>query len=169
MKKTYKYKNKNFIYLAPTKTGSTTINKILEMPKVHFPLDEKIVKSKTYKFATVRHPYDRVISMYCFFPIGKVACFDDFLSLIESNGKENLMIFYPQHKYTHWKGKKAVDDIIKLEDINETLNKIPLFKNISKIPHVNKDKRENPELTDEQKSRIYEIYKDDFELLDYQP
>jgi len=167
METVYKFKKKNFIYLAPTRTGSSTINKILGMPKVHFPLDEKIVKSKTYKFATVRNPYDRILSMYNFFPMGEGTCFDDFLSFLEFSGKENVLIFYPQYKYTHWKGKQIVDDIIKLEDFKEVLTTIPLFKDITKIPHVNKDKRKGIELTSEQKERIYEMYKEDFEFLSY--
>jgi len=166
MQKIYNFNGKDFIYLAPTKTGSETINSLLKMPKVHFTLDQEIVDNSVYKFATVRHPYDRVVSMYNFFSIGKFSTFDEFLIDLAVL-KQGALIYAPQYLYTHWNFKQAVDNIIKLEELEQALTEIPLFEGITEIPHLNKDKRKSTLLTDEHKEIIADIYPEDFELLGY--
>ena len=78
-------------------------------------------------------------------------------------------IFRPQYLYLLDDNKKLlVDKFYKLEHIQEYFDEIS--KKIGKpfsIEHLNVSNKGNIEITDELKIKIFNLYNDDFKLLDY--
>lgn len=149
------------LFLHPTKTGGTSIINVLDLKKNHKPLHNKMGRG-FFKFASVRNPYDRVVSLFYFLKHYETSSFDIFLE--ELKFLKNQINYLPQNLYTHIGGKKYVDEIIYFEEIEENFFKI--FN--KKLIHSNKNyvgKRLVPNLS--QKEKIFEIYKNDFLLLGY--
>jgi len=71
---------------------------------------------------------------------------------------------YPQVRFLKKEGK-IYTKLIRLEHINEDFKKI--FKKDINLPLINKSKNINIKLDKDTKNKIYEIYKEDFELLGY--
>ena len=135
-----------------------------------------------YKFAFVRNPYDRIVSEYYYckkqgigFKGGQ--SFDDFLTYVEQVIKRKLYFtniyldhFIPQYHFVYFKGKKMVNDIFKYENFDEV---IPVLRKMLKINAelqvINKTtNKQELVLTDEQKEKIYNIYKPDFMVFGYE-
>ena len=147
---------------------------LMEMIKYNF-INKK---ENQYIFTIVRNPYDRILSTYKHYK-NEYKTFDLFLDKIESinlhdyahsgiitdnmnynyltmsNLEENKYMILPQYHYIQHNGDYSVD-IIKYEDFEKIRCKIDIkikFK-------INKN---NYELTDQQKNRIYKIYQIDFD------
>ena len=134
-----------------------------------------------YKFSFVRNPYDRLISEYFWCRIENVGhkfnkTFDEFLDYVEDVIKNKKFFkpidndhFIPQYSFLFFNNKLIVNNIFKYEDI-ETV--APLIKKRLKIKttlqHLNKSKKNEITLTQEQKDRIYNLYKIDFETFNYE-
>ena len=136
---------------------------------------------KYYKFSFVRNPYDRLISEYFWCRIKDVGhkfnkTFDEFLDYVEDVIKNKKFFkpiendhFIPQYSFLFFNNKLLVNNIFKYEDI-ETV--APLIKKRLKIKttlqHLNKSVKNEITLTQEQKDRIYNLYKIDFETFNYE-
>jgi hypothetical protein len=136
---------------------------------------------KYYKFSFVRNPYDRLISEYFWCRIKDVGhkfnkTFDQFLDYVEDVIKNKKFFkpiendhFIPQYSFLFFNNKLLVNNIFKYEDI-ETV--APLIKKRLKIKttlqHLNKSVKNEITLTQEQKDRIYNLYKIDFETFNYE-
>jgi hypothetical protein len=134
-----------------------------------------------YKFSFVRNPYDRLISEYFWCRINNVGhkfnkTFDEFLDYVEDVIKNKKFFkpidndhFIPQYSFLFFNNKLLVNNIFKYEDI-ETV--APLIKKRLKIKtnlqHLNKSVKNEITLTQEQKDRIYNLYKIDFETFSYE-
>lgn len=134
-----------------------------------------------YKFSFVRNPYDRLISEYFWCRINNVGhkfnkTFDEFLDYVEDVIKNKKFFkpiendhFIPQYSFLFFNNKLLVNNIFKYEDI-ETV--APLIRKRLKIKtelqHLNKSKKNEITLTQEQKDRIYNLYKIDFETFNYE-
>ena len=133
-----------------------------------------------YKFSFVRNPYDKLISEYFWCRINNVGykfnkTFDEFLDYVEDVIKNKNFFkpiendhFIPQYSFLFFNNKLLVNNIFKYEDI-ETV--APLIKKKLKIKtslqHLNKSAKNEITLTQEQKDRIYNLYKIDFETFNY--
>jgi hypothetical protein len=136
---------------------------------------------KYYKFSFVRNPYDRLISEYFWCRLKDVGhkfnkTFDEFLDYVEDVIKNKKFFkpiendhFIPQYSFLFFNNKLLVNNIFKYEDI-ETV--APLIKKRLKIKttlqHLNKSVKNEITLTQEQKDRIYNLYKIDFETFNYE-
>ena len=133
-----------------------------------------------YKFSFVRNHYDRLISEYFWCRINNVGhkfnkTFDEFLDYVEDIIKNKKFFkpiendhFIPQYSFLFFNNKLIVNNIFKYEDI-ETVG--PLIKKRLKIKtslqHLNKSVKNEITLTQDQKDRIYNLYKIDFETFNY--
>lgn len=134
-----------------------------------------------FKFAICRNPYDRIISEFFWCEIPEIGykhgqSFDDFLEyvqkcVLERNYYETIYHDHliPQHEFIYdEKNNLQIDKLFKLENFDEVKNFLKEELNITNIPHWHKrSSNKKIELTDKQKVIIYEIYKNDFILLNY--
>jgi hypothetical protein len=135
-----------------------------------------------YKFSTVRHPYNRFISSYTFLQNGGLTTYDREISkLINSYDnidsflqrnyktlKRNLH-FKSQHNFIFVRYKKQVNDIFKIEELNEYKVFFNLKLNIDTSHKLNSTiKTKKTKISQESKDILREIYKNDFTLLGYE-
>jgi hypothetical protein len=137
-----------------------------------------------YKFAFVRNPYEKMVSEYYWCRIPGVGfrnkqSFNDFIKYVENIVKNKKFYtniyhdhFIPQYYFIFNNKQLLVNDVYKFEDIKIAL---PLIKEKLKIRgpilHTNKNRfKSNADklvLTDEQKEKIYNLYKIDFDVFNY--
>jgi len=139
--------------------------------------------NKFIKFTIVRNPYDRIISEYYWTPIntnlgyksGKN--FDYFLkkvSNIVKNKKYNDTIYHdhfiPQYEFICNIDKKImVNRLFKFEEFNKVLEFLKNKKyNIDFKKKLNNYEKNKIKLNPIQKKKIYELYKQDFEIFKYE-
>ncbi len=170
-------KNQNdFVFLHPTKTGGTSVLEALmtkySVYKNHLPINSGVLCRKknnknVFVFSICRNPYDRVLSMFNFFEIAKNMKFDEFLIYLEKM-RDNNIFYYPQYKYIQYKDFK-VDDVIRLEQMSDDWERVinGVLKISVKELHVNRETQRKKNLTNNEKSTIYNLYKKDFEVLGY--
>ncbi len=135
------------------------------------------------KFTVVRNPYDRFISEYKWCEMdghGFIKCesIDEFLSYVEKVVKrnkydENVYIDHliPQYEYVYdKKGELLVDYVGKYEELEDVFNYMRKNLKVTKeeIYKLNETKKYKVILNKEQKDRIYNLYKKDFELFNYE-
>ena len=130
------------------------------------------------KFSFVRNPYDRIVSEYFWCPFGKRknVGFDDFLKYVGGIIKSNNYFsniyhdhFIPQYYFLFDdNNRQMIDYIFKFEDFENAVGFIKSkFKLNGNLPHLNKGGREELILTEEQKEKIYQMYKVDFDIFNY--
>ena len=132
-----------------------------------------------YKFSIVRNPYDRLLSEYYWTPVpnlgykyGKTKA--DFLyniTHIIKNKKYNENIYYdhfiPQYRFVYHYKKLLVDQIFKFEDLEWVVGYLKKKLNINMdFPLLNKSIKKDG-WTENQKRKIYNLYKDDFIIFNY--
>ena len=140
-----------------------------------------------FKFTFVRNPYTRFVSAYNYLSAGGGNGFDksfylehqasfasinqfvdDFFAKKEIR---NWIHFVPQSHFLTVNGKVEMDFVGRFEKINDD---IVVLKNMLSIPvsgdfkKVNRSVDRNEVLTNENKEKLYEYYKEDFELFGYE-
>ena len=142
-----------------------------------------------YKFTFVRNPWDRLVSTYFFLKNGgfhendknwfdenlsKYSNFEDFvLHWLTNENIYKWIHFIPQYEFITVNNKVLVNDIYKLENINDSMNKISskLNKRIE-LKHENRNPNRNVKYRDyyspQTKAIVSSVYKKDIELFDYQ-
>ena len=145
-----------------------------------------------FKFAFVRNPYKRVLSLYNFLGFSKIISLKTFIEkVIVKKLESDIYFFRPQYDYVFdHKGNNMVDFVGKLESIDHDIQKVMDSSGLKKatLPHVNKSKGEwkrafsilfkNPELirylrlfnsnifekefSKELRDKVYQLYEDDF-------
>lgn len=130
------------------------------------------------KFTIVRNPYDRVISDYFWLKMNSDSAsvvngdFDDFLSLREDVLKSNKFDqnLYYDHFYSmssYFEGIQY-DHVIRFENIDEEFEEFRKVCNLpNKLPKYNESVKTELVLTENQKNRIYNLYKEDFDNFGY--
>jgi hypothetical protein len=133
-----------------------------------------------YKFSIVRNPYERLLSEYYWCPIpdvgfkyGKTKV--EFLNYVSKvvKGKryfENIYNdhFIPQYMFVY-NNKLIVDHIFRYEDLEWVIDFLKKKLNIERnFPTLNKLKITKSDWNENQKNRIYKLYKNDFILFNYE-
>jgi len=120
-------------------------------------------------FTVTRHPYDRFISLYKdqglrrpMFKDIKITNIDSFITRLQSYNLDKDPHTKPQTKYIFDNSTKLVDKVIDINEASKFLKSFNLTLNV-----VNKTEELIIELTNEQKEKIYNLYKDDFKKLGY--
>lgn len=154
----------NFILLHPTKTAGTAVKKALNAKtKGHLlpnswgqMLQDRVV------VVTVRNPYERVLSMYNHFGFSWVKSFKDFLELIE---KSKSILLVPQSNYL-----VKNNELLRFENLDDEFKslceKYNIDTSLEKVNVTHYKRKKN--LSIEEKEVIYNLYKEDFELLGYE-
>lgn len=174
-----KDKDKNFIYYLGVRDNRsmhhfTAMDLKKEIPNVF---------NNYYKFSIVRNPYDRLLSEYYWCPIpnigykyGKTKA--DFLYYVTNVIKNNSYYdniyndhFMPQYMFIYNKNKLMIDQLFKYEDLEWVESYLKKKLNIeNNLPFLNKTKIviKKDNWNDQQKEKIYKLYKNDFILFGYQ-
>jgi hypothetical protein len=118
----------------------------------------------------VRHPYTRVHSLFKYFK--KHEKIDDFLDFLE-NGRIQSYFYQPQYKFIYNNNSIINCDILKFEHFTEDFNafkkkyNLDIKINFNEKLQKNKFEKITNSLTNQQKQRIKNLYKKDFELFNY--
>ena len=135
-----------------------------------------------YKFSIVRNPYDRLLSEYYWTPVkglgyksGKSkAEFLYYVIDIVSKSKyyDNIYFdhFIPQHNFIYEGKTLLIDQLFKFESLDLALNIIQKNLDIHEsFPVLNKtDSSNRINWTQLQKEKIYQLYKKDFIIFNYE-
>lgn len=138
-----------------------------------------------YKFTVVRNPYQRLLSEYCYIhdtPTEKTAefrniSFDSFVDKVLALDKADKLVKFDGHLdrqvdyILDEKGDVMVDAIFKFESIDDCTRELQARTGImAELPHSRATSLIDAkrEISTETKEKIYEYYKDDFILLDYE-
>ncbi len=122
-----------------------------------------------YKFLTVRHPYTRFMSAWLYFTHYQKTAerhnlnnVEDMMSWIEDGA--NKIHILPQ---ANWHDKRF-NDVIKFESL-EKFNLRKYIPEWEKKTDTVKKSAYGWELSEKLKQRIYDFYKQDFEIFNYDP
>ena len=125
--------------------------------------------------ATVRRPYERILSCYYYNGKSKKFSFEDFVvnhleSHIRPNFRRQYSVshFSPQHFYTNLDSYK-VDHILRQENLNDEAKDIGIkvkYKHSKTISTKNINPMDM--YNNKTKDIVYNLYKEDFELFGYE-
>jgi hypothetical protein len=194
LRRCHRWKKEGVLFIHVPKAAGVSVNQaIYGRPLGHFyAKDIKRICPKifinTFSFSVVRNPVNRLYSAYSFSRQGGTSVmgmsnpdfyinnpdFTSFEKFVTNWLKKQDLskidgIFRPQYLYLFDDSKNLlVDKFYKLEGVERNFDEIS--EKIGKpfiLDHHNKSDRKNIEISDELRATIYEIYKQDFELLDY--
>ena len=178
----------DFVFIHINKCGGTSMERALGIPLLNHDtaLDRKRKLGdrrwhSRYKFALVRHPYDRLVSLF-FYSHRRQNMTADALSArfprwLDEIAELNLSGKAIKNVAPQWSwvsdnsGKLLLDDLFKLEEIDSRLPELNahLGKRL-RLKRLKKGTTDavKPDLLDEQsKNIIHEVYKVDFNRLNY--
>ena len=184
------------IFVHIPKAAGISINKAMfgNMGGTHTKLkDYQLIFNKKeffgyYKFTFVRNPWDRLVSTYFFLKNGglhdkdrkwfedelsKFKDFEDFvLNWLNEENIYKWIHFVPQCEFITVNNKVMVDDVFKLENINNDIKTISEKLNISiDLGHENQNpnrKKYRDYYSAKSQQIVNEVYKKDIELFGYQ-
>ena len=158
--------------------------KYLKIPPVHFDIsliEQMFTLEKIYSFASVRNPFDRMLSDYNWAKTNsteaeffKKLSFEQFCSYcfdqyhLDNNFMSNHI--RPQHKFI----SSDIDKVFRLEDglenaIEQVFNDLDLqLSNKFILPKTNTSKYENIKINISTKKKIYNFYEEDFIKFKYE-
>lgn len=136
---------------------------------------------KAFKFAIVRDPYDRAVSLYEYLKVRNKLyhnheSFLDFLRRLNDNGIDPIGLYSSQgtshcNPQARWIDKINMDFIGRFENLESDLESIKSRIGISKlfIPKINTSKRGNTSeyYCPESRDLVQHIYRKDFEFFSY--
>jgi hypothetical protein len=178
----FKVKNTNYIFIHIPKNAGTSFSKTYCKKEVgHTTAQTYSIEELKKSIAIIRNPYDRLISCYNYFkmnnnywskkygnPVHHDYCkkhsFKDFVDDLYHKKIDFDIHLLPQVHFLKKDGK-IYTKLLKLENIKEDFYNY--FGEKINLPLINKSKNHNVLLDTEDKRKIYEIYKEDFELLNY--
>ena len=186
------YRSQKVLYIHIPKTGGTSISKaIYDKEDHHFSARELAFFyprefKEYYKFSMVRHPFDRIVSMYKY--IRKYPQLETFQQLdIPDTFRDFVMDFLRpkviKYQYFFWSQKAylcnhlgsigQINFIGRYENFDESLHYIKSVVNTDKfIPWENKSSTQvlfDQGLEKELRRKVYELYRSDYHLFDYKP
>jgi len=167
-----KYK---FVYIAPSRTGSTTIRKFYQLnDNVRRPEDDNMLnmrepydeeRFKDYlKIISIRQPVSRYKSMCRYIPNKGKQTIEEILEEIE---------FWPMSLYLKNSARfvSNLDFIIRFENIENDIkefNKIIKYDGPDKIPHYNNTKSCEDVLNEEKIRLVKNLYEEDYLNFNYE-
>mgnify|MGYP001267815261 CR=1 FL=1 len=179
-------KNTNYIFIhIPKNAGTSFSEKYCVGQPGHKNANDYSIEELINSVAIVRNPYDRIISCYKYFKMKNnywskkynasgnhttlhdyctKNSFKQFISDLYDKKIEKDIHLKPQSSFLK-KDNKIYTKIMKLENLNEDFYKI--FNKKLDIPKLNKSDNYNIYIDQETKNKIYEMYKEDFELFGY--
>ena len=175
-------KNTNYIFIHIPKNAGTSFSKKYCGNEVgHRNANSYDIKELKNSVAIIRNPYNRLKSCYKYFKMDnnywskkygnakyheycKKNSFKKFVEDLHSNKISFDIHLHPQVSFLKKNGV-IYTKLIKLENINEDFKKI--FNKDIDLPLINKSKHIDIKIDTETKNKIYDIYKEDFDLLGY--
>lgn len=138
------------------------------------------ISKNTLEFVFVRHPYEKLCSQISYVSTSRYdnidfSNVDEVLDVYENNIHhkkwiENDKRYYNFCLQSYWTKTHISENfkVFKVEEIEQSWEHIKTILNLDlpSLPVINKSTR-NVNLTNSQKDRAYEIFKDDFELFGY--
>ncbi len=138
--------------------------------------------ARYFKFAIVRHPFDRALSEYRYRAAAlarrgagrRMPGLDAFFDTDAGDGYSDLSRhLVPQVRYVlDAQGRCLVDRVLRFEDLARQIAPVftRIFGSARPLPHRNKSPRDGGvTLTAAQRERLYQRYRDDFRAFGYVP
>lgn len=123
-------------------------------------------------FCVVRHPYDRILSLFYFTHPKSIATkkvFDIFLNNLNKIQKQTTFFNSQSYYLKDENNNIMLKNIFKFEKLDKLKNFLEKNNYIYDLPNINKTKNEKKIMLNEiQKKKIYKIYKEDFENFGYE-
>jgi len=138
------------------------------LSKAHLKWDEqKLGEWDTYyKFACVRNPWDRLVSLYFSPHLGRDAYDEDeFIRLVNDTKKGT------QSAYVLEEGRLATDYLIRFESLKQDFDAVSRKLGIeAELPYVNQSKHKPYQeyYNNKTKDLVYKLYQRDIELFEYE-
>lgn len=165
-----------FVYVAPPRTGSTSLHTWLSQPALcDVPWDREANQHdcdvpadarEYFTFASVRHPVARALSLWRYFlcdPAAPKLRFDQFVTDLAS-----LHPFYSRRQVDWLRGVR-LDAVLRAEQLTRVYTLPPIFRRLTlctqALPYLNRSPQpqDPPELTPAIRAALAEYFADDFD------
>lgn len=182
----------------PSENGPERLAHLTARQYVELGYTDQNTFDSYFTFAFVRNPYRRLLSFYKYLGYASVISLDGFIDKVVPEKLETKDFFFlSQYDYLYEQEKLLVDFVGKLENIEQDIQTIFSRAGIKKLklPHVNRSGKgqkrglaavmRDPSLlpyfrpanlilrtrnsfSPKQKQKVYELYKNDFEIFGYE-
>lgn len=167
-----------FIYFAPRKTGSTSIDDVLrkcfdDLEEVNMNRHEMILPKDCEHYVTfmsVRNPYSRFLSLYNFY-YGKPSCptIQEQAKVLGINEEWRYRSMYDEwHTPPHpWCVPIRIDYVVHLETLEKDFNQLPFVTRKMSMPRLTVSSKIESSLLPHIAKIVREFYDKDFEFFGY--